>query len=151
MGRVKRKSVQNKQIQITLCTCTLISSGPLLVIHTFCSSQPMILLADSECPDQTAWTFRLIWTFFVRICPKIFFARQNPYILSPNWLLDSNYFLGIFLEIKFLLIIILPPKYGQKICQEDCWLQQINLTSPKNNNNINNETATPKYDFISRI
>ena len=39
----------------------------------------MILLADSEGPDQTARMRRLIWAFAVRICPKTRFrvARQE--------------------------------------------------------------------------
>ena len=31
---------------------------------------PMSIVADSECPDQTARMRRLIWDFAIRICPK---------------------------------------------------------------------------------
>ena len=32
----------------------------------------MILLVNSEGPEQTAWMRRLIWAFAVCICPKTF-------------------------------------------------------------------------------
>ena len=43
------------------------------LIHSICL---IILLADSEGPDQTARTRRLIWAIAVRICPKTRF-RMN--------------------------------------------------------------------------
>ena len=36
-------------------------------LHSHILQYPMILLADSEGPDQTAWSRRLIWAFTVRI------------------------------------------------------------------------------------
>ena len=62
-------------------------------------SCPMILLADSEGPDQTAHPRSLIWAFTVRICPKTCFRiarriyepqREKTYLLTcaPNE--DSN-------------------------------------------------------------
>ena len=47
----------------------------------------MILLADSESPDQTARMRRLIWTFAVRICPKTRFGMARPIfeIESPGY------------------------------------------------------------------
>ena len=38
----------------------------------------MILLADSEGPDQTARMRRLIWAFAVCICPKTGFHMARP-------------------------------------------------------------------------
>ena len=38
----------------------------------------MILLADSEGPDQTARMRRLIWAFAVRICPETRFRMARP-------------------------------------------------------------------------
>ena len=38
----------------------------------------MILLADSEGPDQTARMRRLIWAFPVRLCPKARFRMARP-------------------------------------------------------------------------
>ena len=38
----------------------------------------MIVLADSEGPDQTARMRRLIWAFAVRICPKTRFRMALP-------------------------------------------------------------------------
>ena len=42
----------------------------------------MILLADSEGPDQTARMRRLIWAFAVRICTKILFAWRAQYDIA---------------------------------------------------------------------
>ena len=39
---------------------------------------PMILLADSEGPDQTVRMHRLIWAFAVYICPKTHFPMPQP-------------------------------------------------------------------------
>ena len=39
----------------------------------------MILLADSESPDQPAHLRRLIWTFAVRVCPKTRFPWHGFY------------------------------------------------------------------------
>ena len=38
----------------------------------------MILLVDSEGPDQTVQMRRLIWAFAVRICPKTHFHMALP-------------------------------------------------------------------------
>ena len=38
----------------------------------------MILLADSEGPDQTARMRRLLWAFAVRICPRTQFRKPRP-------------------------------------------------------------------------
>ena len=40
----------------------------------------MILLADSEGPDQTARKRRMIWAFAVRISPKTHGAWLGPYV-----------------------------------------------------------------------
>ena len=42
----------------------------------------MILLADSEGPDWTAWIRRLIWAFAIRICPKTRFRMARPKCLK---------------------------------------------------------------------
>ena len=39
---------------------------------------PMILFADSEGPDQTAWMHRLIWVFAICICQKTCFRMALP-------------------------------------------------------------------------
>ena len=44
----------------------------------------MILLADSEGPDQTARMRRLIWAFAVSICPKTCFPIVKPNIDRAN-------------------------------------------------------------------
>ena len=41
-------------------------------LHPYILQYPMILLADREGFDQTAWMRRLIWTFAVCICPDMF-------------------------------------------------------------------------------
>ena len=41
-------------------------------LHSYILQCPMILLGDSEGPDQPARMRRLIWAFAVRICPKRF-------------------------------------------------------------------------------
>ena len=72
-GRVKRKSAF--EIQIILCM-RKVSSGPYSpFIHSVVS---MVLLADSEGPDQTARMRRLISAFDVRICPKARFRMPRP-------------------------------------------------------------------------
>ena len=44
----------------------------------------MVLLADSEGPDQIAWMRRLIWAFAIRICSKTRFRMVRPiFIASP--------------------------------------------------------------------
>ena len=72
LGRIKLKSAfeyeQNMQIMIIL-HMHKVSFRHLLAIHTFCSK---IVLWDSEGPDQTLQMHRLIWAFFVHICPKTF-------------------------------------------------------------------------------
>ena len=44
-----------------------------LGLHSYILQYPMILLADSERPDQTARMHRLIWAFAVRRCLKTHF------------------------------------------------------------------------------
>ena len=53
-----------------------VSSGHLL--HLNILQYPMILLADSVDPDQTARMRRLIWAFAVRICQKMRFRVARP-------------------------------------------------------------------------
>ena len=52
----------------------------------------MILLADSEGPDQTARMRSLIWAFAVRISRIHVFAWHGPYLIVPNtdYLLRGN-------------------------------------------------------------
>ena len=62
----------------------------------------MILLADSEGPDQTVWMRRLIWAFVVRICPKaqpikVFFDFQG-WGMYAQLLIDLFKFLSPFLR-----------------------------------------------------
>ena len=49
-----------------------------LALHSYILWCPMILLADSAGPDQTARMHRLIWVFAVRIYPKIRFRMELP-------------------------------------------------------------------------
>ena len=45
----------------------------------------MIMLMDSEGPEQTAWMRRVIWTFAVRLYPySIFIAKWARNILMTN-------------------------------------------------------------------
>ena len=44
----------------------------------------MILLVDSEGPDQTAQMRRLIWAFTVCICPKKCFIATDKKLLMEN-------------------------------------------------------------------
>ena len=86
LGIIKQKSAsehaQNVRIHIIL-HMPKVSAGHLLSIETFYTKYPIILFADSEGPDQTAWMRRLIWAFTVCIClvfawhgslGKVFFA-----------------------------------------------------------------------------
>ena len=71
------KEVQNVQLQIIL-RMRIVSPGPLLSIHKFCRMNAIILLADSEGPDQTALMGSLIWAFAARICLKTRFYMAWP-------------------------------------------------------------------------
>ena len=55
----------------------------------------MILLADSEGPDQTAQKRRLIWAFAVHICSKKPFCMAQPIYLftytSMNIILSDHF------------------------------------------------------------
>ena len=63
----------------------------------------MILLEDSECPDQTAPMRRLTWTFAVRLCPKTHFcmARSKLYCVDISQvslkIANEENYLDIFL------------------------------------------------------
>ena len=46
-------------------------------LHSYSLQYLLILLADSEDPDQTVRMRRLIWAFYVRICPKICFRMAR--------------------------------------------------------------------------
>ena len=64
-------------------------NGQIQIIQAFalCSDilwNPIILLANSKGPDQTARMCRLILAFAVRICPKTF-AWHGQFIISPLW------------------------------------------------------------------
>ena len=37
----------------------------------------MILLEDSEGPDQTAWIYKLIWAFTILICQRTHFPMAQ--------------------------------------------------------------------------
>ena len=69
----RMQKVSYVKIKIILCK---VSSGPLLYINTFCSI--LILLADSEGPNQIVRMRRLIWAFVVRICSKTRFGMTRP-------------------------------------------------------------------------
>ena len=66
-----------------------VSPGQLLSIDTF-SICPMILLADSGGPDQTARMRRLIWAFAVRICTKARFRMARPILVEQLLSLTVN-------------------------------------------------------------
>ena len=82
-GRANRTSVfehaQNAQIQIILLM-RKVSSGRFLATHIL--QYPIILLADSEGPDQTAHPRSLIWAFAVRICLKTHFRMARPIYMT---------------------------------------------------------------------
>ena len=71
MGRVKRKSAyehaQNTQSDHTSHAQSIIR---VFALNYYVLQYPMILLADSEGPDQTARMRRLIWAFATLIMPE---------------------------------------------------------------------------------
>ena len=75
MDRVKRKNTlehaQNVQIQIIW----------VFAIHLYILQYRMILLADSEGPDQTARLRSLIWAFAAHICSKTTFSHSAALIM----------------------------------------------------------------------
>ena len=59
-------------------------------LHPYIVLYPMVLLADSEGPDQIAQMRRLIWAFAVRICPRTrfwgsFLSNAPPYVDRVKW------------------------------------------------------------------
>ena len=91
----------------------------------------MILVAESEGPDQTVRLRRLIWAFAVCICPKTSFRMARPIkYLNNSYLEDiSVYFslcscLNLFLEYWF---------YNRKrIFHENKMINKTNKTHNKN-------------------
>ena len=77
MGRVKRKGVFEHAQK-----CADLDHPAHVLSSGFCSPSihcyTMILLANSEGPDQTARMRRLIWAFAVRVCPKTRFRMAMP-------------------------------------------------------------------------
>ena len=57
--------------------------GPAL--HSYIPQCPVILLVDSEGPNQTAWMCRLIWTSAVCIHPKTLFLMTQPILTTEQW------------------------------------------------------------------
>ena len=51
-------------------------------LHSYIMKYPMIMLKDSEVPDQIARMRRLIWAFAVRICMKTHFHMTRSICLS---------------------------------------------------------------------
>ena len=53
-------------------------------LDSYILQYPMILLADSEGPDQTARMRSLIWAFAVRISPMTSFSQGAAYIVCSH-------------------------------------------------------------------
>ena len=68
MGRAKRKRVFEHALSLIRA----------FTLHKYILLCLMILLADSEGPDQTARMRSLIWAIAVRICPKTRFRVARP-------------------------------------------------------------------------
>ena len=69
LSRNKNNDVQNAQTEIILRMCKVsILSGP-YDLHSYILQYTMIMLSDSEGPDQTARIHRLNWAFAVSMCP----------------------------------------------------------------------------------
>ena len=102
MVRVKRNNVfehaQYGQIQTIFCMRN-VSSGA-FALHSYILCCPMILLADSEGPDQTARMRRLIRASALHICPKTRFSmgRSKHNIDS---LKKANICLCVYRQLKF--------------------------------------------------
>ena len=64
-----------KMRRFILRMCSLIRA---FALHWYIPWYPVILLADSEGPDQTARMRSLIWAFAVRKCPKHVFTWRGP-------------------------------------------------------------------------
>ena len=76
----------------------------------------MILLADSEGPDQTVRMRRLIWSFAVRMCRKTFSHRAAKIRFSILWSNSTNdkimMFVFIVLSEKKVLPFTLAVSFG---------------------------------------
>ena len=96
MGREKQQFVfehaQNAQILIHATHAQMRIRA--FALHCYILWCPLILLADSKDPDQTARMRRLILAFAVRMCPKKHFRmakkkskkKKYPFGKSYNWL-----------------------------------------------------------------
>ena len=106
-GSSKKVPSNMRKIRRFRSSCSCAEYRPGLGSHSHILWCPMILLADSAGPDQTARMHRLIWVFAVRIYPKIRFCMELPIctrhaastgrkrpdslIKSPEYLLRSSW------------------------------------------------------------
>ena len=81
-------------------------------LHSYILKYRLTILADSECPVQTARMRRLIWTFALHICPK---TLHGPYDICLIWILKTNFtfyeksnkqVINIVNEKVFLLLVM---------------------------------------------
>ena len=68
------------------------------VLHSYILLYPMILLADSEGPDQTALMRSLILVFAARVCPKRRFRMAR-----PKWSPSRPAAASKYVEKRFLM------------------------------------------------
>ena len=98
---------------------------------------PMILFAESECPDQTVRMRRLIWAFAVRICPNTCFPMARPmYMYMYYWVVcysqfwcgvcwsllsfqSFGYHVWFIIVIILIVIIIFVPRKKKKKKKEE--------------------------------
>ena len=80
-------------MQIQVLHMRKVSCIQAFALHSYILQYPVILLADSECPDQTAQMCRLILTFCC-ICPKTHFRIAHPARIGLD---KSGYQVNIFL------------------------------------------------------
>ena len=74
--------VQIAQIQIDIAHVQSLIRA--FALHWYILQCQMIMLADSEGPDQTARMHSLIWAFAVRICPRAFSHGAAHIILTSK-------------------------------------------------------------------
>ena len=107
MSRVKRKSAfdhaQHAHIRVIMRMRSLIRA---FTLHWYILQYLMIMLADSEGPDQPARMRRLNWAFAVRICQKTFShgAAQNNQILKVLFSRGLSVFQFSALQFRILFL-----------------------------------------------
>ena len=92
LDRIKWKKSAFEHVQMHRCRsfCTWTSFISSFALHSYILSYPMILLADSEGPDQTVWMWELIWALAACICSKTGFPMAQSILPALISVMTNN-------------------------------------------------------------